>query len=238
MIPYADVPLLATRGLRHAWRGADAGLEVDDFQVAAGERVFLCGPSGSGKSTLLGLLAGVLVPAAGDVSVLGRSLVSLSASARDRFRADHVGYVFQQFNLLPFLDPVDNVLLGCAWSDRRMARAGGTRAARHGEALRLLAALGLDQHALARARTGELSVGQQQRVAAARALIGGPELLLADEPTSALDPVTRDAFLRLLLDECTRHGTGVVFVSHDMSLAKHFDRSTTLASAPAARMEA
>lgn len=230
MIPYTDVPLLRCRGLRFSWPASRRVLIMDDLQVAAGERVFVCGPSGSGKSTLLGLITGVLTPSDGEVTLLGSSLSALSASARDRFRADHLGYIFQQFNLLPFLDPVDNVLLGCAWSKARTERAGGTRAAVRAEAIRLLDALGLDSDVLTRTRTGDLSVGQQQRVAAARALIGGPSLLVADEPTSALDADNRDAFLHLLLAECTRHGTGVVFVSHDMSLARHFDRTVSLGS--------
>jgi len=200
--------------------------------VARGQTLFLHGPSGSGKSTLLGLLAGVLAPSSGDVHILDASFGSMSAAVRDRFRANHLGYIFQQFNLLPFLTPVENVLLGCAWSAERSKRAGGTHARMVEEAQRLLAALGLGAHIWSRAKTGELSVGQQQRVAAARALMGGPELLLADEPTSALDASSRDAFLKLLLDECGLHGTSVVFVSHDMALARHFDRSVALASVP------
>lgn len=226
--------VLRCRGLRFAWRSSDTVLVLEDFDVARGERLFLCGPSGSGKSTLLGLIAGVLMPSAGEVEVLGTSLSSLGSSARDRFRADHLGYIFQQFNLLPFLDPIENVLLGCAWSPSRTARAGAVRF----EAARLLGALGLDQRALSRRKTGELSVGQQQRVAAARALIGGPELIVADEPTSALDTQARDSFLDLLLSECTRHGTGVVFVSHDMALAPHFDRALALGDAPSHQMVA
>ncbi|WP_198148903.1 ATP-binding cassette domain-containing protein [Luteibacter yeojuensis] len=201
---------------------------MDDLAVMPGERIFLHGPSGSGKSTLLGLLAGVLAPSAGDVILLGNSFAKARAAARDRFRANHLGYIFQQFNLLPFLGPVENVLLGCAWSMARRRRAGGTRDALVAEATRLLAALGLRESAWSHARTGELSVGQRQRVAAARALIGGPELLLADEPTSALDTSTRDAFLNLLLAECGRHATSVVFVSHDLTLAGHFDRTIAL----------
>ncbi|HEX7813705.1 ABC transporter ATP-binding protein [Dyella sp.] len=214
--------------MRHSWRGSDQTVALSDIELAAGERLFLHGASGSGKSTLLGLLAGVLAPGTGDITVLGTSMASLSASCRDRFRAEHLGYIFQQFNLLPFLDPIENVLLGCAWSTTRAHRAGDNRQALRAEAIRLLDALGLDEGVWSRTRTGELSVGQQQRVAAARALIGGPALLLADEPTSALDTSARDAFLRLLLGECARHGSGIVFVSHDLSLAGHFDRTTPL----------
>jgi putative ABC transport system ATP-binding protein len=120
----------------------------------------------------------------------------------------------------------------------RAIRAGATRRAQRAEAIRLLDALGLVPQIIERAHTGNLSVGQQQRVAVARALIGGPQLLIADEPTSALDEDNRDLFLRLLLAECTRHGTGVVFVSHDMNLARHFDRAVTLGERPPSRMVA
>ncbi|WP_429196693.1 ABC transporter ATP-binding protein [Luteibacter sp. W1I16] len=219
---------MSTRSLRHAWPDANTAVILEDLELAHGERLFLCGPSGSGKSTVLGLLSGVLAPTGGDVTILGVSFASMAARARDRFRANHLGYIFQQFNLLPFLTPVENVLLGCAWSAERSRRAGATRALMTREATRLLGALGLGAQTWSRARTGELSVGQQQRVAAARALIGGPELLLADEPTSALDAASRDAFLKLLLGECARHGTGVVFVSHDLALARHFDRVVAL----------
>lgn len=225
-------PLLRTRALRHCWPQGGHALALEDLTVARGQTLFLHGPSGSGKSTLLGLLAGVLAPSSGDVHMLDASFGSMSAAARDRFRANHLGYIFQQFNLLPFLTPAENVLLGCAWSAERSKRAGGTHSRMVEEAQRLLAALGLSAHIWSRAKTGELSVGQQQRVAAARALIGGPELLLADEPTSALDASSRDAFLKLLLHECGLHATGVVFVSHDLALARHFDRSVALASVP------
>jgi putative ABC transport system ATP-binding protein len=238
MIPYTDVPLVSCRGLQFRWPGSDTTLTMDDFTVAPGERMFLCGPSGSGKSTLLGLLSGVLRATHGEVTVLGVPFSTLSASRRDRFRAEHLGYVFQQFNLLPFLSPVENVLLGCAWCPTRAARAGATYHARRDEAVRLLDALGLTAQLVERSPTGNLSVGQQQRVAVARALIGGPGLLIADEPTSALDTNNRDVFLRLLLSECTRHGTGVVFVSHDMGLARHFDRAVSLGDCPPSQMVA
>lgn len=226
MIPWGDAMLVSCRDLRFGWGGRDV-IALDAFAVAHGERVFVRGPSGSGKSSLLGLLAGVLVPRTGHVRIQETIVSSLSATKRDRFRADHIGYVFQQFNLLPYLSVLDNVLLGCAFSPQRQLRAGGSLLLRQ-EAIRLLAALGLDDTRLHERRVIELSVGQQQRVAAARALIGGPTLLLADEPTSALDTDARDAFLRLLLLECERAGAGLVFVSHDTGLARHFDRIVEL----------
>jgi putative ABC transport system ATP-binding protein len=226
VIPWGDAMLLNCRDLGFGWDSHDI-IAMDRFEVARGERVFVCGPSGSGKSTLLSLLAGIVVPRRGHIRIEDTVLSSLPSSARDQFRADHIGYIFQQFNLLPYLSVVDNVLLSCAFSPQREQRAGGPAASRL-EAVRLLTALGLDDARLRERRVTELSVGQQQRVAAARALIGGPALIIADEPTSALDSDARDVFLRLLLSECGRGNSSLVFVSHDMALARHFDRVVRL----------
>ena len=214
--------------LKFAWRGGTPLLDIDELIVARGERVFLQGASGSGKSTLLGLLGGVLLPQDGRAVVLGSNLTALRGAQRDRFRADHIGFVFQQFNLLPFLSVRENVLLPLRFSARRR-RAVLRRGEANAEADRLLRALDLDPARHAHKVVASLSVGQQQRVAAARALIGDPELLVADEPTSALDADARGAFLHLLFGECRRAHTTVVFVSHDRSLASMFDRSLRLA---------
>ncbi len=217
-----EAPALVIESLRFAWRSAEpALLALDALQLAAGERLLLRGPSGSGKSTLLGLVGGVLRPQQGTIRVLGQELGALGGPARDRFRADHIGFVFQQFNLLPYLGMLDNVLLACRFSPRRR-RHLGDGAAR--EARRCLAALGLGDPQLARRPAAELSVGQQQRVAVARALLGEPELVIADEPTSALDAGARDAFLELLFAECRRSGAALLFVSHDPALAPAFPR--------------
>lgn len=211
--------------LRFAWPGHAPVLEIPAFSVGAGEHLFLRGPSGSGKSTLLGLVGGVLVPQQGHVSLFGQRLDQLAASARDHFRADHLGFIFQWFNLVPYLSVLDNVLLPTWFSRTRRERAGPSPAT---EARRLLAALGLvDASLLARAVT-DLSIGQQQRVAAARALLGRPRLLIADEPTSSLDHDARTAFLDLLLHEAGTAGTTVMFVSHDLSLASRFGRTVAL----------
>jgi putative ABC transport system ATP-binding protein len=220
---------VSLRELRFAWPGqAKACVDIVEFSVAGGESVFIHGESGSGKSTLLALLGGVLVPQSGSIRILGTELTLLSAAARDRFRVDHTGFIFQQFNLLPYLSMQDNVLLPCRFSARRRRRAldrSGTLAA---EAKRLLAELDLDPSLWSRPVT-QLSVGQQQRVAAARALIGAPELVIADEPTSALDAARQAAFLDLLADECRLAGATLIFVSHDARLASHCARSVALA---------
>jgi putative ABC transport system ATP-binding protein len=220
--------MLRIDALRFAWPGADDDvLAIDALEIAAGESVFLHGPSGCGKSTLLGLLAGVLLPRSGTVSVLGQDWRRLGAARRDAFRADHVGYLFQQFNLLPYLDLRDNVLLPCRFSARRRERAAQRHGSAPAAAEALLRQMGLPETAWRRAASA-LSVGQQQRVAAARALIGAPELVIADEPTSALDAALRDGFMDLLLGECHTAGSTLVFVSHDERLAERFDRRCDL----------
>jgi putative ABC transport system ATP-binding protein len=217
--------MLRIRGLRYAWPGAAADcVAIDSLDLAAGQTVFLHGPSGCGKSTLLGLLAGVLVGRQGQVELLGRDWAGLRGGARDARRADHVGVVFQQFNLLPYLSVVDNVLLPCRFSRVRAARCG---AAPVEAAQRLLQRVALPP-ALWTRRADALSVGQQQRVAAARALIGAPELVIADEPTSALDAALRDDFMALLLEACSAAGSTLVFVSHDERLAARFDARLSL----------
>ena len=217
--------MLQIEALRYAWPGAaDDCLVIPALRVEAGRKVFLHGPSGCGKSTLLGLMAGVLVARVGRVSLLGQDWARLKGGARDARRADHVGVVFQQFNLLPYLTVLDNVLLPCRFSALRASRCVGGPAA---AAQALLQRVGLPA-ALWPRRADALSVGQQQRVAAARALIGGPELVIADEPTSALDAALRDDFMNLLMDACTAAGSTLIFVSHDERLAARFDQTLSL----------
>jgi putative ABC transport system ATP-binding protein len=214
------------RGLRFAWPGsARQVVDIEALQVARGERVFLRGPSGSGKSTLLSLLAGVVTAGSGRLNVLGQDLATLSGAQRDRFRADHIGFIFQMFNLIPYLSVAENVALPCGFSARRRERAARAAGSVQAEALRLLKHLDMDADELLGRPVTDLSVGQQQRVAAARALIGAPELVIADEPTSALDADRRAAFIDLLFRECAREQAALVFVSHDAALAPLFDRT-------------
>lgn len=224
----ATTRLLEVEAVRYRWPGQAAfALDVPQLSLERGERLLLIGPSGSGKSTLLALVAGIVAPVEGHVRVLGEDIARLGASARDKFRAEHMGVVFQMFNLLPYGSAVDNVLLPLSFAPERRARVGA-RSAQEAEARRLLERLGLDASAIARRRAADLSVGQQQRVAAARALIGRPELMIADEPTSALDSETRDQFLDLVFSELAEAGAGLLMVSHDAALAPRFDRVVRL----------
>nr|WP_022698894.1 ABC transporter ATP-binding protein [Euryhalocaulis caribicus] len=220
-------PAISARALRFAWPDGAPVIDMPELTVARGERVFLQGPSGSGKSTLLGLICGVLTPDSGELEVLGADLTQMSAARRDGFRAEKLGVIFQLFNLLPYLSVIENVALPCRFSAKRAARAAETGGSVTDEARRLLQRLGLENELIDRPAS-DLSVGQQQRVAAARALIGAPELIIADEPTSALDAAARDGFIDLLAEQAAASGATLLFVSHDARLADHFDRSLIL----------
>lgn len=211
--------------IRFSWNEKQpATLEFDTLDIRQGEHIFIKGPSGSGKSTLLGLLTGIISPQSGSVRILEQQLNDLSQSERDRFRADHIGYIFQQFNLLPYLSVIENVTLPCNFSKRRRDKVTGDLTE---NAIHLLQRLRLDQTLLNKPVI-ELSIGQQQRVAAARALIGQPELIIADEPTSALDFENRTAFIELLMEEAEKAGSTLIFVSHDPTLEAMFDRNIQL----------
>ena len=216
-------------GIRFAWKpGQRDVVDIECFQVSAGERVFIEGPSGSGKSTLFSLLGGVVSPRKGTVRILQTNLSRMPAHRRDLFRADHIGFVFQMFNLVPYLSMLDNVTLPCRFSLLRRKRVRSRAESPEAEARRLLDRLGLDQHELHGRPVTDLSIGQQQRVAIARALIGAPELIMADEPTSSLDEGTRERFLEVLTAQCDEMGASLLFASHDMRLSSMFDRRVSL----------
>ncbi|MEO5824476.1 MAG: ABC transporter ATP-binding protein [Gemmatimonadales bacterium] len=217
-------PAVDIRDLRFAYRAGREVLRIDALTIPRASRVFLHGPSGSGKTTLLGVIAGVLAPTAGSIHVLGQNPAELPSSRRDAFRGVYLGYLFQLFNLIPWLSVTENIALPCRLHAARAARLGDTSI---DDAARQLATdLGLGD--MLDTPVTELSVGQQQRVAAARALIGSPELVIADEPTSALDADRRDQFLELLFAQCTRANATLLFVSHDLALGSRFDQVLSL----------
>ena len=213
--------------LRFAWQKKDV-INIEALDIKKGQHLFIEGPSGSGKSTLLNLLGGVLTPQNGNVTILGQSLNALSSSQKDSFRANHIGFIFQQFNLIPYLSVLDNITLPCTFSRSRKAKALKRSNSLNEEAIRLLAALGLNDSELLQRSVNELSVGQQQRVAAARAMLGSPEIIIADEPTSALDSDHRQGFIKILFEECKKEDITLIFVSHDASLKHHFSHSINL----------
>jgi putative ABC transport system ATP-binding protein len=215
-----DTSIVSLENVSYRWRGRTSfGLDIADFYLAPSETVLLLGESGSGKSTLLSLICGTITADQGAVKVAGTDIASLSAGARDRFRAEHIGLIFQQFNLLPYATVLDNILLPLRFAPQRRSRVDNPPAA----ARALCAALGLPAD-VGLAQAGTLSVGQQQRVAVARALIGAPPLIIADEPTSALDAATQATFLDLLFAQLRASGSTLMMVSHDARLAPHFDR--------------
>ncbi len=212
--------VLALSDVSYSWPGRAAfSLNVPTLALKQGETVLLLGESGSGKSTLLSLICGTIQPDRGSIDIAGTDIARLSGGARDRFRAEQTGVIFQQFNLLPFATVTDNILLPLRFAPERRKRAGDAVA----EAAGLCTALGLPP-GIGRAKASILSVGQQQRVAVARALIGQPPLIVADEPTSALDANSQTTFLDLLFAQTKTHGTSLLMVSHDPRLGKRFDR--------------
>ncbi|MBU0784887.1 MAG: ABC transporter ATP-binding protein [Gammaproteobacteria bacterium] len=197
-------------------------LRMSGFCMKAGDTVFLEGDSGSGKSTLLNLMAGVLTPQTGHVALMGKNLNTLSPGQCDALRVNHVGFLFQQFNLLSYLSVLDNVTLPCKFSKRRKHNAVQAAGSVEQAAVQLLNALGMGN--CLQQSVSTLSVGQQQRVAAARALIGKPDLIIADEPTSALDAGHQARFVELLLAQAAQQNTAVLLVSHDPELARYCAR--------------
>ena len=217
--------MFAMQSVVFAWdKNSRPLLNFDRFSIEKGEKVLVRGPSGSGKSTILNLVAGLLLPQNGTIKMLDTEITHLSASERDQFRSDHMGFIFQIFNLIPYLNVMENVLLPLNFSQHKRSKISNPKQ----EAERLLKALGLENYM--HQKVHSLSVGQQQRVAVARALMGSPELVIADEPSSALDAETRSAFLELLFRECERSKSSLLYVSHDPELESFFDRTLPIAN--------
>ena len=214
-----NAAVLRVSDVGYQWPGRSGfSLSVPDLSVRTGETVLLLGESGSGKSTLLSLICGTILPDRGEVMIAGHDISKLSGGGRDRFRAEQIGVIFQQFNLLPFGSVSDNILLPLRFAPERRQRVpDATR-----EVARLCTALGLPD-GVTRLKANALSVGQQQRVAVARALIGHPPLIIADEPTSALDATSQAAFLDLLFAQTKAQETSLLMVSHDPRLGERFD---------------
>ena len=211
------------QNLSFHYEDANPILNLDGFEVEKQEKIFIYGPSGCGKSTLLGLIAGVFLPQQGTLEVFGLDFCSTSRSKRDEIRGKEIGYIFQTFNLIPYLSGLENILLPCIITRQRKTKITGPL---EQEAALLAEHLNLTEVLHKKAR--QLSVGQQQRVAAARALIGKPQLVIADEPTSSLDGKNTTEFLQLLLREWEEKKFTLVFVSHDERLANDFNRSVSL----------
>ena len=217
---------ISLSNIKFSWGPAksDFQLKINNFQLQRQESAILVGPSGAGKSTLLSLICGTIQPKEGSVKILDQTTENKSAAEKDSFRADHLGIIFQQFNLIPYLSAIDNVLLPLHFSYNRKKRSGKTQSKLVQEAERLLRALGIAPETLGKQKANTLSIGQQQRVAAARAFIGSPELIIADEPTSSLDEKSQDEFLDQLFSQKEITGATLLMVSHNARVAERFNR--------------
>ena len=221
----SDDPIIELKNVNFRWPGrASFSIRIPQLDVAKGQSVLLLGASGSGKSTLLSLICGTIRADSGTLRVNGTDLNALSGWSQDRFRAEQIGMIFQQFNLLPFGTVNDNILLPLRFAPMRRGRCPDQRRA----AVELCRALGLPE-GVGAFKAANLSVGQQQRVAVARALIGQPPILIADEPTSSLDETAQSGFLDLMFDQVKARATTLLMVSHDPRLASRFDRVIDMA---------
>tara|TARA_B110000503_G_scaffold23365_2_gene36476 strand:+ start:205 stop:930 length:726 start_codon:yes stop_codon:yes gene_type:complete len=216
--------IIGLKEVDFAWHAkANLTIKSGNLCVKEHQHVFIRGASGSGKSTLLNIIGGIVTPQRGQVEIVGQDFCQLKELQRDRLRADHIGFIFQQFNLIPYLSILENVTLPCRFSKLRRANAIERSGSVEEEAVYLLSRLYSKGRFSFHRTTSELSVGQQQRVAAARALIGQPQLIIADEPTSSLDYDAREAFMTLLFDEINQSGSTLLYVSHDPTHQHLFD---------------
>lgn len=190
-------------------------LDIPEFSVWEGQHIAVRGTSGSGKTTLLHCISGMTLPDSGVISVLGTDITRLSESQRDRYRANHIGYIFQSFNLLDGFTALENVQLGMQFADKKIPAS---------RAKELLSRVGLSERL--NNRPSQLSMGQQQRVCIARALANDPEIILADEPTGSLDPKT-SAEVLALIKEVTQ-GKTLILVSHETEVLAQFETNLDL----------
>lgn len=207
---------LILRNIRKSYREPAGGvlpvLNIDSFELKQGDQVALVGQSGGGKTTLLNVISGITMPDSGEVIINDVDITKLIEPARDRFRAERIGIVFQTFHLLPAFTALENVLLGMSFSGK----------ADRAFAIRLLEQVGLGKR-LAH-RPSQLSVGEQQRVSVARALANRPRLMLADEPTASVDVANQGKILQLLREACQEHQVSLLLVTHSAEVSSQFDR--------------
>ena len=215
-----DESIINIDSVRYYWsKKSNFKIFVPNLEIKKGEKVLLLGESGSGKTTLLSLMCGFLNPLSGNISINGNTINQLSSKTRDEYRADNIGIIFQQFNLLPYANVVDNVLLPLYFSKVRSNNVSNKKE----KVIELFKQLRLPDD-IAQFRASSLSMGQQQRVAVARALIGNPSLIIADEPTSSLDADAQKIFLNLMFEQISENNSTLLMVSHDKSLSNQFDR--------------
>jgi len=212
--------IICLDSLRFYWsKKSDFKIHVPKFIMEQGQKVLLLGASGSGKTTLLSLICGFLKPISGDIYLNNQRINDLNANKRDQYRSDNIGIIFQQFNLLPYAGVIDNIILPLYFSKIRANNVKNQRET----AFNICKSLRLPD-SIKDMQASKLSVGQQQRVAVARALIGKPSLIIADEPTSSLDNDAQKNFLELMFKQIQENSSSLLMVSHDTSLSSYFDR--------------
>jgi len=212
-------PAISLTDLVYRYRSSDEQVvNIPRFSLKKGEQILLTGASGSGKSTLLHLLSGLMNPESGSIEIQGTAINQLRGSKRDRFRGAHIGMIFQTYQLLHGFSARENILAALMFSDL-------PRSTHNARALSLLKVLGINKP---NQLVEEMSVGQQQRVAVARAVACSPTVVLADEPTAALDPDHAQGAMDLLQEACRSIDAALICVSHDHSLCPRFDRHQSL----------
>ena len=215
-----DDSIVKIESLRFQWsKNNNFKIFVPKLEVGRGKKVLFLGESGSGKTTLLSLICGFLEPLSGSISINDKIISDLTSTNKDAYRSDNIGIIFQQFNLLPYANVIDNIILPLYFSKQRSKKVENKINA----AMNLCGQLRLPESILNQ-KASNLSVGQQQRVAVARALIGSPSIIVADEPTSSLDTEAQELFLNLMFDQISKNSSTLLMVSHDKSLTNYFDQ--------------
>ena len=215
-----DDSIVKIESLRFQWsKNNNFKIFVPKLEVGRGKKVLFLGESGSGKTTLLSLICGFLEPLSGSISINDKIISDLTSTNKDKYRSDNIGIIFQQFNLLPYANVIDNIILPLYFSKQRSKKVENKINA----AMNLCDQLRLPESILNQ-KASNLSVGQQQRVAVARALIGSPSIIVADEPTSSLDTEAQELFLDLMFDQISKNSSTLLMVSHDKSLTNYFDQ--------------
>ena len=215
-----DDSIVKIESLRFQWsKNNNFKIFVPKLEVGRGKKVLFLGESGSGKTTLLSLICGFLEPLSGSISINDKIISNLTSTNKDAYRSDNIGIIFQQFNLLPYANVIDNIVLPLYFSKQRSKKVENKTNA----AMTLCDQLRLPESILNQ-KASNLSVGQQQRVAVARALIGSPSIIVADEPTSSLDTEAQELFLDLMFDQISKNSSTLLMVSHDKSLTNYFDQ--------------
>ena len=215
-----DDSIVKIESLRFQWsKNNNFKIFVPKLEVGRGKKVLFLGESGSGKTTLLSLICGFLEPLSGSISINDKIISDLTSTNKDAYRSDNIGIIFQQFNLLPYANVIDNIILPLYFSKQRSKKVENKINA----AMNLCDQLRLPESILNQ-KASNLSVGQQQRVAVARALIGSPSIIVADEPTSSLDTEAQELFLDLMFDQISKNSSTLLMVSHDKSLTNYFDQ--------------